>query len=96
MESKHLASSLITFFINGKLAFIKDPRTLPRNPPNCIILEICVCNNFVLEGKLFAKLEKKEKLVTCLSVRELPIIFDDNFKVTSVKTFAANFNLLSS
>ena len=94
MESKHLASSLITFFINGKLAFIKDPRTLPRNPPNCIILEICVCDNFVLEGKLFAK--SWEKLVTCLSVRELPIIFDDNFKVTSVKTFAANFNLLSS
>ena len=89
-----LPSSLITFFPNGKPTFIKGLRTLPKNPPYCIILENCACNNFVLEGNFFAK--SWESLVTGLSVRELPILFDNNFQVTSVKIFIGNFNLLSS
>ena len=88
-----LASSLITFFINDKPTFIKGPRTLPKDPPKCIILEIYVCNNFVLEGKLFTS--SLESIVTRLSVKESPILFDDKSKFTSVKIFVANFNLLS-
>ena len=33
-----LANSLITFFINSSPIFINGPRSLPRNPPYCIIL----------------------------------------------------------
>ena len=34
-----LANSLITFFINGNLAFSNGPSNLPRNSPDCIILD---------------------------------------------------------
>ena len=46
---------MITLFINIKLAFINDPRTLPRNQPDCIIAYICVFNNFQTADELFAK-----------------------------------------
>ena len=35
-----LANGLITFFINGNPVFSNGPRSLPRNPPNCMILDI--------------------------------------------------------
>ena len=35
-----LASGLITFFINGNPVFSNGPRSLPKNPPDCIILDI--------------------------------------------------------
>ena len=34
-----LASSLITFFIIGNPFFSYGPSNLPRNPPECIILD---------------------------------------------------------
>ena len=34
-----LANGLSTFFINGKLVFSNGPRGLPRNPPDCTILD---------------------------------------------------------
>ena len=34
-----LANGLITFFINGSPVFNNGPRSLPRNPPDCIILD---------------------------------------------------------
>ena len=34
-----LANGSNTFFINGELTFVSGPRSLPRNPSNCIILE---------------------------------------------------------
>ena len=34
-----LANILITFFINGNPVFCNGPRSLPRNPPYCIILD---------------------------------------------------------
>ena len=46
---------MITLFISIKLAFINDPRTLPRNQPDCIIAYICVFNNFQTADELFAK-----------------------------------------
>ena len=34
-----LANGLITFFINGSLDFNNGPRSIPRNPFHCIILD---------------------------------------------------------
>ena len=34
-----LASGLITFYINGNPVFSNGPSNLPRNPPDCIILD---------------------------------------------------------
>ena len=34
-----LANCLITFFINTNPAFSNGPSNLPRNPPDCIILD---------------------------------------------------------
>ena len=34
-----LVNSLITFFTNGNPVFINGPSNLPRNPPDCIILD---------------------------------------------------------
>ena len=50
-----LANGLSTFFINSEPIFINGPRSLPRNPPNCIFLEIWVFDSFMLVNKLFAK-----------------------------------------
>ena len=36
-----LANGLITFFINGNPVFSNGPRSLPRNPPDCIISDNC-------------------------------------------------------
>ena len=36
---KLLANGLITFFINGNLVFSSEPRSLPRIPSECIILD---------------------------------------------------------
>ena len=33
-----LANVLITFFVNGNPVFSNGPSNLPRNPPDCIIL----------------------------------------------------------
>ena len=50
-----LANDVSIFFINGKLGFIDGPKSLPRNPPHCIILECWVFDNFILADELFAK-----------------------------------------
>ena len=34
-----LANGLITFFIKGHSVFNKGPRSIPRDPPDCIILD---------------------------------------------------------
>ena len=34
-----LTNGLITFFINGNYVFDNGPRSLPRNLPDCIILD---------------------------------------------------------
>ena len=37
-----LANGLITFFISGNPVFSNGPRSIPRNHPDCIILNIWV------------------------------------------------------
>ena len=62
-------------------------------PPSCIILDNWVFDSLILTGKLFAK--ALQRFATCLlfhsnlwgnfdSSSELPVIFDDNLKSTSV------------
>ena len=93
-----------TLFINGKQIFINGLRNLPRNPPDCFILEICVFNNFSLADELFEK--ALQRFDTSLSViinllrklvlsLELRIIFNDDFKVSPVAFFVADFNSVS-
>ena len=35
-----LANGLVTFFISVNPVFSNGPRSLPKNPPDCIILDI--------------------------------------------------------
>ena len=35
-----LANGLITFFVKGSPVFSNGQRSLPRNPPDCIILDV--------------------------------------------------------
>ena len=55
-----------TLLANGLILFLNiGPRSLPKNPPNCIILKIYVFDSFVLADELFAK--SSESFETCLS-----------------------------
>ena len=42
-----LANSLITFVIKGNLVFSNGPSNLPRNPPDCMILDNSVFCNLI-------------------------------------------------
>ena len=97
-----LASGLITFFINGNPVFSNGLRSLPRNPPDYIILGNWVFDNLISVDKYFAKALRR--FATCLLVNNnlrgklvslSPIIFDDNLKTTSVSFFIAYISLLS-
>ena len=43
------------FLINVKPVFCNEPRSLPRNLPDCIILEIWVFDNILLADEFFGK-----------------------------------------
>ena len=47
-----LANGCITLFINGNR---HGPKSLPRNPPNCVILDNCVFDNFMSVDVWLAK-----------------------------------------
>ena len=46
-----MANGLITFFINGNPVFSDGPRSLPRNPPDYIIIDIRVFNKLISVDK---------------------------------------------
>ena len=50
-----LANGLIEFFIKGNPVFSNGPRSLPKNAPDCIILENWVFDSIMSVDKLFAK-----------------------------------------
>ena len=90
-----------TFFIKDTPVLSKGPKILPKNPPDCPILNNRVFNNFILADELFAKALRNLK--TCVlvnynlcgklvSLLELPITFDNRFKVTSVPFFIPDIN----
>ena len=97
-----LATGLSTFFINGKLVFNNGPKVLSRN--RLIILDSWIFDNLILADKLFvqflrsseASLPVSNNLCRKLvSLAELPIIFDNSFRVTLASFFVADFSLLS-
>ena len=94
---------MITFFINGNPVVSNGQRSLSRNL--CFILDNSVFDSLISVDKFFSKYLQRS--ATCLLVNndlwgklvsssELPIIFNDNLKTTSVSFFNANFNSLSS
>ena len=99
-----LANGLSTFPINGKPSFIKVPKILPENPPNCTILDSWDFEKNLLVVKPFLKALQIfqtcvlvnnnlcEKLVSLLAS---PVIFDEKFRFTWVSFFIPDFNLLS-
>ena len=42
-----LANGLIIFFISGNPVFSNVPKSLPRNPPDCILLDNLVFDNLI-------------------------------------------------
>ena len=96
-----LVNGLITFFISGNPVFSNGPRSLLRNAPNCIILDIWVFHNLISVDDLSVK--TLPRFETCLLVNnnscgklilssESAIIFDDDLKTTSVSFFIAGVN----
>ena len=49
-----LANGLSLFFINGKTVFNNGPRSPPRIPPDCIILDSWHFDSLILADKLLA------------------------------------------
>ena len=97
-----LANGLIAFIINSSPVFNNVPRSLSRNPPDCIVLDSWVFDNLISIDALFAK--TLHRLATCLLVNNLLgklvssselRIFYDNLKTTSALFFIAAFNLLT-
>ena len=62
-----LANGFITFYINGNLVYNNGPRSLPRNPPDCIILDIWVFDSLISVDKQFSK--SLRRFATCLLVK---------------------------
>ena len=86
---------VIQFLVTGQ-------KNLPRNPPDCIILDNRVFDNIKSTEELFAKALRI--FATYLLVNNnwwgklvslSPITFDDNLKIFSVSFFIAVLNLLS-
>ena len=63
-----LANGFITFYINGNLVYNNGPRSLPRNPPDCIILDIWVFDSLISVDKQFSK--SLRRFSTCLLVKD--------------------------
>ena len=50
-----LANGLSSFLIKGNSVFSNGPRSLPKNPPDCPILDNWVFDSFIFANELFAK-----------------------------------------
>ena len=83
----------MAFFIKGKAVFNIRPKSQPRDLPDCIILDNWVFESITAVDDLLAK--ALQRFATCLLPNnnscaklifssELPIVFDDNLKTTSV------------
>ena len=68
MELKVLSNGWITFFIKGNPAFSYGSRSLPRRPPDCIILVNWVFDSLTLVDDLLAKALRR--FATCVSVKK--------------------------
>ena len=86
----HVANGLNTFFIRGTPVFSNGPKGLPKNLLDCPIIRKWGFDNSILAEETFAK--RLQSLGTCVlidnnlcgklvSSLELPITFDERFKV---------------
>ena len=96
MVSSHLILKVILFWVMDQVI------NLPKNPPDCIVLDNWVFDNLISVDKWFEK--ALWRFETCLLVNNnlwgklvslSPTIFDDNLKTTSFSFFIADLNLLS-
>ena len=62
------ANGLSKFFITSKPSFINGPKSLLRNPPDCVILDSWLFDTFIPADELFAKVLRNYE--TCLSVSD--------------------------
>ena len=70
-----LANSLNLSFIKGKPVFSNGPGSLPRNPPNCTILDNWVFKNSILADELFAKaLRRHENSLSVIIYVQISLI----------------------
>ena len=92
-----LANGLSTFPIKGNPVFSNGPKSLPKSPPDCLVLCNWVFDNFVLANEPFQKFYEALKFVCekVFSSLESPTTFDEILKVTSVLFFIPYFHLLS-
>ena len=86
-----LANGVITLFIKGNPVFSNEPRSLPTNTPDCIILDNGVFNNLISVNDFFGN--SIRRFSTCLLVNDnlwgklispLQTIFDDNRETNPV------------
>ena len=93
-----LAGGLSTFLIKGKPIFSNGPRSLPKHPPDLLILCNRVFDNLVFFDKLVFEIcvwVSNNSWAKLLSSLESQTTFDESFAVTSVPYFILDFNLLS-
>ena len=87
--STFFANCANTAFINGEKTFINGPRSIRRNPPNCIILDSSAFDNYCIADKLLKTFQTLETYLLVINnfcgklalSLELPDIFDDNIRV---------------
>ena len=96
-----LANGVSTFLIIGKLTFTNGSRNTSGNP-GCTILDSWIFDNFILADTSKAWRNFSNDLCNSnnlcgklVSLLESPIIFDENFRVTSIALLIVDFNLLS-
>ena len=98
-----LANGFSTFFAKGKPVFSNAPRILPKNCPDCPILDNWFFDNYILADKPSEKalrgfetcvLVNNDLCGKLVSSLESPTTFDEIFNVTSVPSFVPYFNLL--
>ena len=88
-----LANGLITFFVKDNPVFSNGLRSLPRNSPDCIILDKWVFHSLIPVDELFAKALRR--FATCLLGNnnscgklvlssELIMTFDENLEISYV------------
>ena len=84
-----LANGLIIFFINGNPVFSNGPSNLPRNPPDCTILDNWVFDKLISVDDLLAKALRRFSTYLLVNdnlwgklVSSSPTIFNDNLKTT--------------
>ena len=92
-----LAIVLSTFPIRDESVFIKGPRSLPKNPPNCTSLDYISCEPVSEALKIFKTCVLVINSWWVILVLSLvsPITFNERFKVSWISFFIQDFDLFN-